>query len=54
MTLPPIHRVTVAQLRALFNSHVLPRINAGELIEIVRSEGTPSPQAKQPAGLLPS
>jgi hypothetical protein len=50
MARPPIKRVTVAELRELFNREILPKVSKGELIEIVRSEGTPQQRANQPAG----
>src|SRR5690348_1597417 len=50
MARPPIHRVTLTELRSIFNTHILPRINNGELIEIVRSENAPSPRCNEPPG----
>jgi len=37
-------------LREIFNSAVLPRIDRGELLEVVRSEGAPNPRVGEPSG----
>jgi hypothetical protein len=37
-------------MRAIFNAHILPRIDNGELIPTVLSDGIPSPNAGQRAG----
>jgi hypothetical protein len=50
MVRPPIQRVTLPELRSIFNTHVLSRINNGELIEIVRRENTPAARSREPAG----
>jgi len=50
MTRPPTHRVTKQELRDLFNAIILPRVQAGELREKIRSDGTPDPRNNQPPG----
>jgi hypothetical protein len=51
MARPPIERVTLAELRAIFNVHVLPRIG-DDLLEVVESSGRPNPKMGQPPGTL--
>lgn len=51
MVRPPIHRVSLAELREIFNTNVLPRLDK-DLIEIVSSEGPPNPRYHQPPGTL--
>jgi hypothetical protein len=50
MPRPPIQRVTLTELRKLFNTEVLPRLANGDIIAVVRSEGQPNPRAQQPVG----
>jgi hypothetical protein len=44
--------VSLRQLRALFNAVILPKILAKEVLETVKSEGTPNPKHGEPAGSL--
>ena len=48
--MPPFQRVSLRELRDRFNSEILPRIEAGELLEVVRSSGNPNRAANQPPG----
>jgi hypothetical protein len=52
MARPPIHRVTEQELRALFNAVVLPRIEAGDVLEAVQTEHPANPNFGQPSGTL--
>ena len=38
------------EVRAIFNTYVLPRVRSGELDEFVESSGAPSPASGQPDG----
>jgi hypothetical protein len=49
---PPTTRLSLQDLRQLFNTEVLPKIRAGELLEMVRSTGNPSPHSGEPPGTL--
>lgn len=40
------------EVRAIFNSAVLPRVARGEVREHVRDSGPPSPRSNQPPGAL--
>jgi hypothetical protein len=42
--------VTLTDLRDLFNTEVLPKIQSGDYLEIVRSEGTPRARSGEPIG----
>jgi hypothetical protein len=50
MARPPFVPVTQEELREIFNREVLPRIERGELWEMVVNSGVPRPEARQPAG----
>jgi len=50
MARPPIQRVDIEIRRDLFNTHVLPLIERGELLETVLSEGPPNPRHHQTPG----
>jgi len=52
MVRPPIQRVSLPELRSIFNEHVWPRIQGGELMPIVASEGAPDPRNNQPPGTV--
>jgi hypothetical protein len=52
MARTPLQRTTLGDLREIFNTQVLPRIQRGELLEVVDSSGTPSLKAGQPPGTL--
>ena len=43
---------SAAELRAIFNAHLLPRIKNGELVEVVISSCPASPHSNQPDGTL--
>jgi hypothetical protein len=48
---PSVNRVSTAELRLLFETgHFAERITSGELIEILESEGRPSPRSGEPYG----
>lgn len=49
---PPIQRVSLPELRELFNTKVLPKIRSGEMLEIVRSQNQPNSRSGQPPGTL--
>ena len=38
------------EVRAIFNNYVLPRVESGEVAELVQSSGTASPSSGQPPG----
>jgi hypothetical protein len=42
--------MTKQELRDLFNAEILPRIEAGELLETVESDGSPNPRHGEPPG----
>ncbi|MGO9974198.1 MAG: hypothetical protein ACLP01_15635 [Solirubrobacteraceae bacterium] len=50
MSGPPVQRIAVADLRRLFNTEILPKIREKRYVEVVRSEGIPSPRSGQPIG----
>src|SRR3954452_14554874 len=47
---PPVRWVDEWALREVFNLHVWPRIQRGELREVVKSSGSPGPDSPEPAG----
>jgi hypothetical protein len=50
--MPPVHRIDVWELRKVFNAEILPRIEAGEVKEVILSENPASPAFGQPPGTL--
>ena len=48
--MPPVHRIDVWALRKLFNTEILPRVEAGEVKEVILSENPANPKFGQPAG----
>ena len=52
MAKAPIVRLSLRVLRQLFNTEVLPKIRAGQLLEVIRSQGQPNPSIGEPPGTL--
>ena len=52
MPRPPVQKITVTDLRKLFNTEVLPKIGTNELLEVVLVSRLPSPNANQPPGTV--
>lgn len=45
-------RLPIQDFRHLFNTEVLPKIRAGEFLELVRDEGQPNRRIGEPPGTL--
>jgi hypothetical protein len=52
MPRPPVQKITLTDLRTLFNTEVLPKIGTNELLEMVLVSRLASPLAGQPPGTL--
>jgi hypothetical protein len=50
MARPPIKRVSKGELRSIFNRLYLADVLAGQLTEIIASDGRANPRMNQPAG----